>query len=176
MIVPETVIVVIENLEKCGKEQLTAFISDRLVLRNVPISHTITTNEIDIWNCTNRVEKIEFCPLISVLKKMNSACEYRKDLVKELFEQEVNNIPQSLCVDGKNGIELYHGSKSEITKRFHSPTSVVLPYELEARSSIVIEMSPLIKAKTFATHTGSLANFRVFSSGLLRSHEIRNEL
>ena len=162
VIVPETVRGVIENLEKCGKEQLTAFISHRLVLRSVPISHTITTNKIDMWNCTDRVEKIEFSPSISVLKKMNSACEYRKDLAKELFEQEINNIPQSLCVDGKNGIELYHGSKSEITKRFHSPTSVVLPYELEAKSSIVIEMSPLIKAKAFATHTGSLANLESF--------------
>ena len=159
VIVPETVRGVIENLEKCEKEQLTAFISDRLVLRNVPISHTITTNKIDIWNCTDRVEKIEFSPSISVLKKMNSACEYRKDLAKELFEQEINNILQSLCIDGKNGIDLYHGSKSEIAKRFHSPTSVVLPYELEAKSSIVTEMSPLIKVKTFATHTGSLASF-----------------
>ena len=151
VIVPKTVRGEIENLEKCGKEQLTAFISDRLVLRNVPISHTITTNKIDMWNCTDRVEKIEFSPSISVLKKMNSVCEYRKDLTKELFEQEINNIPKSLCIDGKHGIELYHGSKSEITKRFHSPTSVVLPYELEAKSSIVIEMSPLIKAKAFAT-------------------------
>ena len=159
VIVPETARSVIENLEKCRKEQLTAFISGRLVLRNVPISHTITTNKIDTWNCTNRVEKVEFSLSISVLKKMNSACEYRKDLAKKLFEQEINNIPQSLCVDGKNGIELSHGSKSEITKRFHSPKSIVLPY----KSSIVIEMLPLIKAKASATHTGSLANFREFS-------------
>ena len=72
VIVPETVQGVIENLEKFGKEQLTAFLSDQLV-RNVPISHTITTNKIDIWNCTDRVEKIDFSPSISVLKKMNSA-------------------------------------------------------------------------------------------------------
>ena len=170
VIVAETVRGVIENLEKCRKEQLKVFISDRLGLRTVPISHIITTNKIDIWNGTDRVEKIEFSPSISVLKKMNSVCEYRKDLAKEFFEQEINNIPQSLCADGKNGIELNHGSKSEITKRFHSPTSVVLPYELVAKSSIVIEMSPLIKAKAFATHTGSLANFGEFS--LLVYHEV----
>ena len=91
-------------------------------------------------------------------------------MANKLFEQEINNIPQSLCVDGKNGIELYHSSKSEITKRFQSPTSVVLPYELEAKFPNVIEMSPLIKAKAFAIRTG------VFSSGLLRSYETRNEL
>ena len=164
VIVPETARGLIENLEKCGKEQLTAFISDPLlVLRNVPISHKITTNKIDIWNCTDRLEKIEFSPSISVLKKMNSACEYRKDLAKELFEQEINNVPQTFCIDGNNGIELYNGSESEITERFHSPTSLVLPYELQAKSSIVIEMSPLIKAKVFATHTGSLVNFGEFS-------------
>ena len=168
--VPETVQSVIENLEKCRKEQLTVFISDRLALRNVPISHTITTNKIDIWNCTDRVDKTEFSPSISVLKKTISACEYRKDLAKESFEQDINNISQSLCVYGKNGIELYHGSKYEITKRFHSSTSVLLPYELEATSSIVIEMSPLIKAEAFATHTGSLANFGEFS--LLVYHEV----
>ena len=132
------------------------------MLRNVLISHAITTSKIDIWNCTNKVEKTESSPSISVLKKMNSACEYRKDLAKELFEQEINNIPQALCLDGTNGIELYHGSKSEITKPFHFQTSVALPYELEAKSSIVIGISPLIKAKAFATHTGSLANFGQF--------------
>ena len=79
-----------------------------------------------------------------------------------MFEQEINNIPQSLCVDGKNSIELYHGSKSEITKRFHSPTTVVLSYELEAKSSIVIEMSQLIKTKAFATHNDRLTNFVEF--------------
>ena len=83
-------------------------------------------------------------------------------MAQDLFEQEINNIPQSLCVDGKYGIELCHGSKSEITEWFHSLTYVVLPYELEAKSSIVIEMLPLIKAKAFATHTGSLASFGEF--------------
>ena len=84
-------------------------------------------------------------------------------MARELFEQAINNIPQNLCINSKNGIELYHGSKSEITKQFHSPTSILLPYELEAKSSVVIEMLPLIKVKPFATHTGSLANFREFS-------------
>ena len=48
VIVPETIRGVIENLEKCGKEQLRASIADRLVLRNVPISHTNIANKIDI--------------------------------------------------------------------------------------------------------------------------------
>ena len=57
---------------------------------------------------------------------MNSACEHRETMAEELFDHEINKIPQSLGKDGKNGIEFYHGSKAKITKRFHSPTSVLL--------------------------------------------------
>ena len=63
-------------------------------------------------------------------------------MAEELLEQEINNIPQSLCKDGKNGIELYHDLKAEITKRFFSPTSVVLPHNQEGKPAIVVEMSP----------------------------------
>ena len=50
-------------------------------------------------------------------------------MAEELFEQEINNIPQSLCKDGKNGIELHHDLKAEINKWFNSPTSVMLPHD-----------------------------------------------
>ena len=40
---------------------------------------------------------------------MNSACEHRKAMFDKPFEHEINNIPQSLCKDGKIGIDLYHG-------------------------------------------------------------------
>ena len=71
---------------------------------------------------------------------MNSACEHRKTMAEELFEYEINNIPQSLCKDRKNGIELYHDSKAEITKRFISPTSLVLPPDQEGKSAIAVEI------------------------------------
>ena len=80
-------------------------------------------------------------------------------MAEELFEQEINNIPQSLCKDGKNGIELYLDLKAEITKRFNSPTSVMLPHGQEGKPAIVVEMSPLIRDKAFAIHAGSLINF-----------------
>ena len=44
-------------------------------------------------------------------------------MAEELFEYKINNIPQNLSKDSKNDIKLYHGSKTEITKRFNSPTS-----------------------------------------------------
>ena len=46
----------------------------------------------------------------------------------------------------------------------------MLPYDQERKSAIVMEMSPLIKAKAFATHTGSLTNFGEFA--VLVYHEV----
>ena len=64
-----------------------------------------------------------------------------------------------MCKDGKNGIELFHDLKAEITKRFNSPTSVMLPLDQEGKPAIVVQMSPLIRAKALGTHAGSLTNF-----------------
>ena len=51
---------------------------------------------------------------------MNSASEHKKTMAEELFERKINNIPQTLCKDGKNGIKLYYDFKVDITKRFNS--------------------------------------------------------
>ena len=40
---------------------------------------------------------------------------------------------------------------------------MMLPHDKEGKSGIVVEMSPLIRAKAFATHTGSLTNFGEFA-------------
>ena len=117
---------------------------------------------MEIWNHadTGQLECItEFSPSKSALKKMNSGCEHRKTIAEEPFGHETNNIPQSLCKDSKNGIKLYHELKSEITKWFSSPIFVKLPHDQEGKPVIVVDMSPLIRAKAFATHAGSLTNF-----------------
>ena len=38
-----------------------------------------------------------------------------------------------------------------------------LPYDQEDKFAMVVEMSPLIRVKVFATHTGSLTNFGEFA-------------
>ena len=83
-------------------------------------------------------------------------------MAKELFEHEINNIPQSLFNNGKNGIKLYHGLEAEITKWFNSSTSVMLPHDQEGKSATVVEMSSLIIAKAFATITCRLTSFEDF--------------
>ena len=145
-----------------------SFINDRLVLGQVPISHPITTNKIDIWDCTEKAQTIEFSPSASDLKKMNSAYENRKQLAEKLFQNEINNIPHSICVRGKKQLELYHGSKSDITKRF--TTSAAPTFDPESMSAIVIEMSPLIKAKAYATQANGITTFGEFS--LLLYYEV----
>ena len=40
---------------------------------------------------------------------------------------------------------------------------MMLPHDKEGKSGIVVEMSPLIRAKAFATHAGSLTNFGEFA-------------
>ena len=94
---------------------------------------------------------------------MNSVCEHKKTMAEQLLEHEISNIPQSLCRDSKNDIELYHGSKVEISKRFNSPTSMMLLHDQKGKSAILVEMSPLIRVKAFATHAGSLTNFGEFA-------------
>ena len=166
VVVPESVRTVIDDLKAIGEKQSETFIYDRLVVSKVPISQKITLNKIEIWNHTDAGQlkcKVEFSPSKSALKKMNSACEHRKTMAEQLFGHVINNIPQTLCKDGKNGIELCHGSKAEISKRFNSPTSMMLPHDQEGKSVILVEMAPLIRAKTFATHTGSLTNFGEFA-------------
>ena len=39
----------------------------------------------------------------------------------------------------------------------------MLPHDREGKSTIVVKLSPLIRAKAFATHTGSLTNFDEFT-------------
>ena len=97
IVISDSVRDVLENLEPMGREQVKTFIQDRLVSRKVPISETIKSNNIEIWNHNDKAEKVQFLPAKSVLKQMNSACEYRKELAEELFENEIFNIPQSFC-------------------------------------------------------------------------------
>ena len=87
--------------------------------------------------------KILHTPSKSILNKMKSACEHRPDMALELFTNEVMNIPQSLTPDG---VSLYHGTKSDISKRFESDESIP---EKEAKSAIVLEITGIPELSVF---------------------------
>ena len=74
---------------------------------------------------------------------MRNACEHRPEIAKIVFGNEILNAPQSL---DKSYNTMYHGWKSELTKRFSKYSINEIPKNAE-KSAIIIEMSPLIHAK-----------------------------
>ena len=77
---------------------------------------------------------------------MRSACEHRPDLAKAIFSNEIMNVPQSLCKDTES---MFHGAKSETTKRLTDAVVDSIPKGV-GKSAIIIEMSPLIRAKSLS--------------------------
>ena len=119
------------------------FITERLVSKAVSICEPITTNAYDLWNeSPSKKEKVAYLPSKSVLNKMKSACEHRSEMALELFKGEVMNIPHSLSPDG---VSLYHGTKSDISKRLDSDETIP---QKEGKSALILEMSPIVRAKS----------------------------
>ncbi len=119
---PDKTVEALKCMETKGEKDVVGFITDRLVLGTVSVCEEIKKNEYDLWNeSTSKKEKIPYMPSKSAFNKMKSACEYRLDMALELFDGEVMNVPQSLTPDG---VSLYHGTKSDIAKRFDSHESI----------------------------------------------------
>ena len=74
---------------------------------------------------------------------MRNACEHRPEIAKTVFGNEILNVLQSL---GKSYNTMYHGSKFELTERISKYSINEIPKNAE-KSAIIIEMSPLIRAK-----------------------------
>ena len=139
----EKTVHVLKCMEAKGEEDVVAFITERLVLGKVSICKTIKNNDYDLWNeAPVKKDKISYAPSKSVINKMKSACEFRSDMALELFEGEIMNIPHSLTPDG---ISLYHGNKADIAKRLNSDESIA---NQDGKSAIILEMSPIIRAKS----------------------------
>ena len=119
-----------------GESDVVAFINERLVTGTTSICETIQSNMYDLWNeSSSKKEKVLHTPSKSILNKMKSACEHRPDMALELFKNEIMDIPQSLTPDG---VSLYHGNKSDISKRFESEENIP---ENEGKSFIVLEIN-----------------------------------
>ena len=84
-----------------------------------------------------------FTPSNSEITKMRNACEHKPEIAKIVLGNEILNAPQSL---DKNYNTMYHGWKSESAKRFSKYSINEIPKNAE-KSAIIIEMSPLIRAK-----------------------------
>ena len=78
---------------------------------------------------------------------MRSAYEHRSGMAKMLFDQEILNVPQCLSTDG---VSMFHGSKSDIAKRLTTYSYLSISSRV-CDSAMIIEMSPIIRAKAFSS-------------------------
>ena len=93
---------------------MVAFIADRLVSGRASICKTIKNNEYDLWNETpSKKDKVLCAPSKSVMNKMKSACEYRSDMVLQLFQGKTMNIPQSVTPGGACATEIKQTLQSD---------------------------------------------------------------
>ena len=133
----------IKSMEKIGQNQFSSFMRDCLILGKKPISETIHKNNFKIWDFNETDNEKSFAPTNSTINKMRSACEHRPELAENVFRYEILDVAHSLA---KTSITAYHGKKSDITKRL-SPFSFQYLPNSESNSAIILEMSPMIRAK-----------------------------
>ena len=142
-LVPDSVYTTLKEIQDIGEKQVVDFIQDRLIFQKTSVCETIPKNEFNIWHTKEIDAGKPFAPTKSQITKMRSACENRPEIAKTIFGNEVFNVPQSLCTDVKT---MYHGTKSDIVKRFTDSSIEEIP-NCSENSVIIIEMSPLIRAK-----------------------------
>ena len=141
--IPDCVVTKLERMEKDGEKQVVTFINDRLLYQKFPICETIPRNNISLWTVEKLDKDHPFLPTPSVLSKMRSACDHRPEQSKEVFNHEIYGVAQSLSTDLKS---MYLGNKGDICKRLNNFKEPKIP-DSESKSALVIEMSPIIRAK-----------------------------
>ena len=140
--VPFSKFEIVKSIEGIGKSQFTSFLKDRLIWTKKHISETIHNNNFKVWDLSEEETAKPFRPTNTTINKMRSACEHRSDLAETVFKYEILDVPQSLA---KTSLTQYKGKKSDITNRFSSSFQN-MPND-ESDSAIIIEMSPVIRAK-----------------------------
>ena len=139
----ENVYLDLSMLEAKGKEQLINFVQHRLVNPSVSIDTKTKKNKFALPGHMLKSQKsaVPSTTLNSALvTKLRSCISFRRTEILKAFETEILGISQSLSV---NNNELYHGTKSDILKRFDSTIKPCIP---STDSCIIIELSVLIKS------------------------------
>ena len=138
----------ISTIYDAGEEQFLRFWNERLIQVKVPIDSPIKSNKFKLpdKSLTTSAQKD---PTLnqSMITKLRSAYSYRKSLLIDLFASEIFGVAQSIAEDSR---KLYHGTKSDILKRFGISGKSMNDHN---ESSIIIELSPVIKAKSSSSCT-----------------------
>ena len=152
-------------METISENDVVQLITDRLVLGTVLVYETIKGNVYEFWSeSTSKKDMVTNMQSKSVLNKLKSACEYRPDMALELFDGEIMNASQNLT---PKGVSLYHSTKFDIAKRFNSQDGTP---ELEGKSALVLEMSPIICPKSCSSGRECFSDFVVIIYHHIMSH------
>ena len=129
----------VEKLEEVGEVQYNKFVMERLIMGKVSINAKVCKNKFNIMNTDLKAKSIPTnTSNTTLMNKLRSAAAYRPEHVSKLFEGEIFGVTQSLADDKTS---LYHGTKSEIKKRFKQCTPPVINTE---NSAIIVELSPIV--------------------------------
>ena len=130
-------------IPQIGEEQFLAFWNDRLIKAKEPINKTIRENKFVLPGNEHAQKKSKKDPILSqsMISKLRSAYQHRRDDVITLFENEIFGISQSISEDS---LSLYHGQKSDILKRV---SASAIPKIVKDDSGLIIDLSGIINAK-----------------------------
>ena len=135
----------ISAMRKVGQEEFETFWDDRLVHGKVAIGVPIKKNCFNTMASEQHNKQTKEQVLSqSAVTKLRSAAVYREEKVAKLFSSEIFGVAQSIA---ENRNTLYHGTKSDILKRF---SSTHIPKTNDRLSAVVIECSAQIQAKSKA--------------------------
>ena len=105
---------------------------------------------------TPRGSLIDKCLNMPFFTELRAAITYRRDHVQMLFKTEIFGTSQCLSVNNKT---LYHGTKSNILRRFEKADCP----EVSPSSAIIIELSAILRcdfyAKTFVDFAYKIYNY-----------------
>ena len=142
-VIPDVAFNTLNKKEEVGEKQFIDFLNDRLIYPKVSICENIPKNDFCIWYTPEINTEKPFTPSNSEITKMRNACEHRPEIAKIVLGNEILNVPQTLV---KSYTTMYYDSKSELTKQFSKYSINEIPKNAE-KSAVIIEMSPLIRAK-----------------------------
>ena len=138
-------------LPKKGQSQFNDFWEERLTKGKTPIDAVIKKNNLCLPGKfedqqKENEKKLNYSP--ALLTKLRSALHYRRELTAQLFETELFGVAQCLA---ETSSKLYHGTKSEIMKKF---SALSCELNFDNSSALVAELSPMVRShNTSNCHT-----------------------
>ena len=128
-------------LAETGESQFKDFWTERLVTATKALDVPIKKNSFLTPGRSEEQKEEKQKQLVysnEILNKLRSAADNRHEMVSRLFEGELFGVAQSLA---KTSVSLYHGSKSEILKKFASKQD----HKATNTTAAVVDISLIIK-------------------------------